>query len=86
MPDHLWVPARVREFVLALGDDQLRAEISATTFGLLFDPVPPDVRVFQAGGEDLEGHYELDIDGVLTVLYVVDGEHVMVQLLVWREL
>ncbi|MGI8333245.1 hypothetical protein ACRYCC_25110 [Actinomadura scrupuli] len=47
------------------------------------DPVPPDARVFRAGGEEIEGCYELDVE-LVTIFYIVDGEHVMIQVVDWR--
>jgi hypothetical protein len=33
--------------------------------------------------EEIKGCYELDID-LVTIFYVVDGEHVMIQVVDWR--
>jgi hypothetical protein len=82
MPDHLWVPASVRDFVRGLSDD-LRKATNLAIMALQDDPLPPDARVFRAGGEEIKGCYELDID-LVTIFYVVDGEHAMIQVVDWR--
>jgi hypothetical protein len=86
MADHLWVPSSVRAFIRELADDDLRRTVYLTIMSLADDPVPPDAREFRVDDDLYEYTYELDVDGVITIFYTVDGEHVFVRTINWRVL
>jgi hypothetical protein len=74
LPDHLWVPDSVRDVIRDL-PPEFRKAARLAIMVLADDPVPPDARAFA----DLPGAYELDVDGVITIFYVVSGPDVMIQ-------